>query len=93
MNEIVELRTRQINNFIASFDNLNDVNVKDIEEGLHSIIGEKPGIDFEYGVDYILNEATGEEDRKHELKKIHVLYSYIDDNGNPKIGKMSYIVG
>ena len=93
MNEIVQLRTQQINDFISSFDDLNDVDVKQIEEGLQRILIEKPAVDFEYGVDYVLNESTGEEDRKHELKKIHILYSYIDDIGNPKIGKMSYIVG
>ena len=93
MNEIVQLRTQQINDFISSFDDLNDVDVKQLEEGLSVILKERPAVDFEYGVDYVLNESTGEEDRKHELKKIHILYSYVGDDGNPKIGKMSYIVG
>ena len=93
MNDIVQLRTQQINDFISSFEDLNDVDVKQIEEGLSDILKEKPAVDFEYGVDYVLNESTGEEDRKHELKKIHILYSYIGDDNTPKIGKMSYIVG
>ena len=93
MNEIVNLRTQQINDFISSFPDLNNVSVKDIEEGLIPILKEKPGVDFQYGVDYILNESSGKEERKNELKKIHILYSYIGDDGNTKIGKMSYIVG
>lgn len=93
MNEIVQLRTQQINDFISSFENLNDIDVEQIEEGLSLILNEKPAVDFEYGVDYILNESTGKEERKNGLKKIHILYSYIGDDGNTKIGKMSYIVG
>lgn len=91
--EIKQLRTQQINNFISSFDDLKDVTVKDIEEGLQSIIGEKPGVDFEYGAEHVLNEATNEDERKVELKKIHILYSYFESDGKPKIGKISYIVG
>jgi hypothetical protein len=87
------LRTQQINNFISQFDELKDLSVDDIREGLHEILGETPAVDFEYGVDYLINEASGKEERKHELKKIHVLYSYYDDAGLPKLGKMSYIVG
>lgn len=92
MDEIKQLKTQQINNFIASFDDLREVTVSDIEEGLLEILQEKPGVDFEYGVDFVLNEDTGENERKNDLKKIHILYSYIEDD-KPKIGKISYIVG
>lgn len=93
IDEVKQLRTQQINNFISSFDDLKDVSVSDIEEGLLSIIGEKPGVDFEYGVEHILNEATHKDERKVELKKINILYSYFESDGKPKIGKISYIVG
>ena len=95
MNEIKALRNQQINNFMASFDDLKGITVDQIEEGLREILHETPGIDFEYGVDYQLNEATGDEDRIQGLKKIHILYTYIDDadDNKPKIGKVSYVVG
>ena len=95
MNEEVKLlRTQQINNFMAGFTNLKDVDVTEIEEGLQKILVEKPGVEFEYGVDYQLNEATGDEDRIQELKKINIFYTYIDEDINrPKIGKISYVVG
>jgi hypothetical protein len=94
MNEITLLRNKQINDFMSSFQDLKYVDVKEIQEGLRNIIGETPGVDFEYGVDYQLNESTGEEDRIQDLKKINIFYTYIDDNVNqPKIGKISYVVG
>lgn len=94
MDEIKNLRTQQINNFMSQFENLNDVTVDEIVDGLKTILGgETPAVDFEYGIDYQLNEDTGDEDRIEELKKIHILYTYFDDGDKPKIGKLSYIVG
>ena len=94
MNEIKLLRNQQINNFMAGFEDLKNVTVKEIEEGLKTILIETPAVDFEYGVDFQLNEATGDEDRIQGLKKIHILYSYIDEDASlPKIGKISYVVG
>ncbi len=94
MDEVKLLRNQQINNFMASFDDLNNVTVDEIKEGLKNILQETPAVDFEYGVDYQLNEATGDEDRIQGLKKIHILYSYFDDDEmKPKIGRMSYVVG
>jgi hypothetical protein len=94
MNEVTLLRNKQINDFMASFMDLNNVDVKEIQEGLRNILGETPGVDFEYGVDLQLNEATGDEDRIEGLKKIHIYYTYIDEDVNiPKVGKISYVVG
>jgi len=93
IDDIKQLRTQQINNFISSLDNLKDVTVKEIEEGLLDILNEKPGVEFEYGAEHILNEATKKDERIVELKKINILYSYFDSTGQPKLGKMSYIVG
>jgi len=92
MNEIKLLRTKQINDFMSGFEDLKNVTTHEIEEGLKQILIETPAVDFEYGVDYQLNEDTGDEDRIQGLKKIHILYTYIEDD-MPKIGKMSYIVG
>ena len=93
-NEIKLLKNKQINNFMAQFEDLKKVNVDEIEKGLKEILNETPGVDFEYGVDFELNENTGDEDRIESLKKIHILYTFIDDDVNmPRIGKISYVVG
>ena len=87
MNEIKQLRIQQINNYMSSFYDLRDISVDDIEEGLKQILGEKPGVDFK------INETTGKDDRINELKKIHIFFTYIDNDNLPKAGKISYIVG
>jgi hypothetical protein len=93
MTEVQQLRNQQINNFVSQFDDLKDLTVDEIKDGLRNILGETPAVEFEYGVDYLLNEATEKEERKHELKKINIFYSYFDLAGVPKISKLSYIVG
>jgi len=94
MDDIKSLRDQQINNYMSSFEDLREVDVKIIKEGLKQLLGEEPGIEFEYGVDFSVNEATGENERKNGLKKINVLYSYVDLSTDlPTIGKKSYIVG
>lgn len=90
--EVVELRTKQINDFMSSFDSLNEVDTEVIMDGLQRILGEKPGVDFEYGADVMINEATKEKTVKRELKKIHVYYTYTDEEGDLRVSKISYIV-
>lgn len=94
MNDIKNLRDQQINNYMSSFEDLREVDVEVIKEGLKQLLGEEPGVEFEYGVDFTMNETTGENERQNGLKKINVLYSYINsDTDLPTIGKKSYIVG
>jgi len=90
--EVKELRTKQINDFMSQFDSLNETDTEVISEGLQSILGETPGIDFEYGADKVLNEASGEEETKRELKKIHIFYTYQDEESDLRVSKISYIV-
>ena len=56
--EVKELRTKQINDFMSQFENLKETDTEMISEGLHTILGELPGIDFEYGVDMVVNESS-----------------------------------
>lgn len=90
--EIKDLRTQQINNFMSQFDDLNYVDVSVITEGLKNILGETPGVDFEYGSDFKLNETTQLQERKTLLSKIHIFYTYEDDDNNIKASRISYIV-
>ena len=93
--------TKEINNYMARFDDLNDVDTKIIEEGLKEILGINITTDFQYGAEHLLNEKTGKDERKVELKNIHVYYTYdgmrLDPKTNtminsPMVGKITYLV-
>lgn len=90
--EVKELRTQQINDFMSQFSNLTIVDVDVIKEGLRKILGEIPGVDFEYGVDISLNETTQEKKRTEKLNKIHIYYTYYDEYNTIKSSKISYLV-
>ena len=90
--EVKELRTKQINDFMSQFDNLKETDTDMIGEGLKNILGESPGIDFEYGVDVVMNESSGEEERIKDIKKIHIFYTYMDEEDDLRVSKISYIV-
>ena len=90
--EVKALRTKQINDFMSQFMDLNEIDTEIIEEGLKNILGEVPGIDFEYHSEISLNEKTGLDERRKKLSKIHIFYSFIDDNNHIVASKVSYLV-
>jgi hypothetical protein len=90
--EVKELRTKQINDFMSQFDSLKETDTTMISDGLKDILGEQPGIDFEYGADEIINEDTGETEVIKDIKKIHIYYTYTDEEEDLRVSKISYIV-
>lgn len=90
--EVIDLRTKQINDFMSQFESLKETDTVMISDGLRSILGETPGIDFEYGADTILNESTGEEETISDIKMIHIYYTYSDEEDDLRMSKISYIV-
>jgi hypothetical protein len=90
--EVKELRTKQINDFMSQFDSLKETDTDTISEGLRDVLGEQPGIDFEYGADEIINEDTGESEIIRDIKKIHIYYTYNDEEDDLRVSKISYIV-
>jgi len=90
--EVKELRTKQINDFMSQFENLKETDTVMISIGLKDILGEEPGIDFEYGADKIMNESTGEEDIIRGIKTIHIYYTYTDEENDLRVSKISYLV-
>jgi hypothetical protein len=90
--EVKELRTKQINDYMSQFDSLKETDTDMIGEGLKSILGEEPGIDFEYGVDEIINEDTGDLEKVRDIKKIHIYYTYTDESDDLRVSKISYLV-
>ena len=94
-----ELKVQQVNNFISNFDNLEEVSVSDIKKGLKAILGEEPGVEFEYVVDRPLNEnddferdALGRLKKIEKLKKIKVFFTYIDESHSPRFDGLTFIV-
>lgn len=90
-NSIKQIRTNQINEFMSNF-NLSEIDVDTIEDGLATLLGERPGVDFEYNVDVQINEGSKKEERIKKLEKIHVYFSYINEDNNICVGKVSYLV-
>lgn len=90
--DVKALRTKQINDFMSQFMDLNEIDTETIEEGLRNILGEVPGIDFEYHAETSLNEKTGKDDRIKKLSKIHIYYTFIDDTNHIIASKVSYLV-
>jgi hypothetical protein len=90
--EVKELRTKQINDFMSQFESLKETDTLMISDGLKQILGESPGIDFEYGADTIVNEDTGKDEIIRDIKKIHIYYTYTDEVNDLRVSKISYIV-
>ena len=40
----------------------------------------------------VLNESSGEEEKVKDIKKIHIFYTYMDEEDDLRVSKISYIV-
>lgn len=100
MNHIVQHKESQINSFISSLDlnNPDRLSTREIKKGLADILGETPGVEFEYVHDPALNESgqpimeKGRPKLNETLKSVTVFYTYQGDDGLPKFGRKTYIV-
>ena len=92
MNEIKNLKEKQINDFIYEVD-LNNASVSEIKQGLKYILSEEPGVQFNYTQELKINETTGKKERQEsELESIEVYYTYIGENDQPRFGSCKYII-
>lgn len=96
---IHDLKVQQVNTFISNFDNLEEVSVSEIKKGLKNILGEEPGVEFEYEVNRSLNEngdferdSLGRLKKDEKLKKIKVFFTYISETHEPKFDGLTFIV-
>lgn len=91
MNEIKNLKEKQINDFIYEIE-LNNASVSEIKNGLKRILGEEPGVKFNYKRELSMNETTGKVERKEsELDSIEIYYTFIGDDNQTHFGTMKYI--
>ena len=92
MNEIKNLKEKQINDFIYQIE-INNTSVSEIKQGLKNFLGEEPGIKFNYTQPISVNEKTGKKVRQEkELESIEIFYTYIGDNDQPTFGSCKYII-
>jgi len=92
MNEIKNLKEKQINDFIYDVE-LNNASVSEIKKGLKYILGEEPGVKFNYTQELKINETTGKKERQEsELESIEIYYTYIGENDQQTFGTCKYII-
>ena len=92
MNEIKNLKEKQINDFIYQMD-LQNASSSEIKSGLKRILGEEPAVKFTYKSEKKMNEKTGEVERTPQaLESVEVYYSYIGDDNQYHAGTCRYIV-
>jgi hypothetical protein len=92
MNEIKNLKEKQINDFIYSIDT-SEASTSEIKLGLKRFLGEEPAVKFNYNQTISINEKTGEKTRKDsELESIEITYTYVGDNDQPTFGSCKYII-
>lgn len=91
MNDVIELRRRQINNYMSSIDlNENDISVSKIKFDLSQIIGEKPGVELKYKNDVMITES-GKKIKNEKLESVTIFYTY-EDNDGPHFDRVSYLI-
>lgn len=92
MDEIKNLKEKQINDFIYEVE-LNNASVSEIKQGLKYILGEEPGVQFNYTQETKINETTGEKERSEsELESIEIYFTYIGENDQSRFGTCKYII-
>ena len=93
MDELKMFKEKAINDYIYSNINLTHTGASDIKFGLKNILGEEPGVKFNYRENMKINETTAKVERlENELESIEVYYTYIGSDNNPHAGHLKYVV-
>lgn len=74
------MKRQSIENYIKSIDFSKDWSSKSIEKGLKNILGETPGVKFNWEKDVMINEIKGEAKEYTKLDSIQVVFTDTDDN-------------
>lgn len=92
MNDVIELRRRQINNYMSTIDiNENDISVSKIKFDLGQILGEKPGVELKYKSDVMITESGKKVRSNEKLESVTIFYTY-EDNDGPHFDRVSYLI-
>jgi len=91
MNELKNLKEKQINDYISNIMLSEEtIDIDKIKTDLGRILGEKPGIDLEYKTDTLIVEDGKKTIRKEKLESVKIYYSY-EDNNELKFGTLTYL--
>jgi hypothetical protein len=82
MNEEKQHKEKQINNYIANLDPEN-LNADLIKQELQKLIGEVPGIKFNYKSEEMLMEDEKSKKKIEFLESIDIIYTYDMGQGVP----------
>lgn len=92
MNNIIELRRKQINDYMSSIElNEDSININQIKSDLYQLLNEKPGVELKYKKDSMLMEGGVKKINKGKLDSITIFYSY-EENDGTHFDRVSYFI-
>ena len=104
MDEIANFKRIQINNYFSSMYDISEryLNINQIKNELHRLIGESPGVELNYETETLITEDQDSEPIKQErLNSITIYYTYditvgYDEDGKaidvPRFDKVTYMI-
>jgi hypothetical protein len=98
MDELANFKKIQINNYFSSIYDLSDQNldINQIKNDLHELIGEIPGVELNYETETLLTEDDSEPTKQERLNSISIYYTYDVNIGNgqsiPRFEKVTYLI-
>jgi hypothetical protein len=92
MDDIQLMKEKSINDYISTLTlNENEIDIDQIKDDLGKVLGEKPGIELNYEVEHLVQEAGKKPIRKEKLESVSVYYSYEDSEGNMRFRTVKYL--
>lgn len=92
MNEIKQMKEKQINDYISqSLLSEEMINIDKMKNDLSTFLGEKPGIELEYKTEQLIVEDGKKPIRKEKLESIHIYYTYEGNDGNYYFDNLTYL--
>jgi hypothetical protein len=91
MKEIIELRRKQINDYMSSIElHENSISVEQMKRDLQQILKERPGIELKYKSENLITESGAKKSNK-SLESITIFYTF-EDNDGTKFDRVSYFI-
>lgn len=92
MNPVVELKRKQINDYISSLElNEDSINVSQIKNDLSIILNEKPGVELKYTKESLITEGGARKISSGKLESITIFYTY-EGNDGTCFDRVSYFI-
>jgi len=93
MDDIKMFKEKIINDYIYANIDLTHAKVSDIKNGLRQVLGEEPGVKFNYEENMKINEDSGKVERlDNELESVEIYYTYIGSDNMPHAAHLKYVV-